>query len=214
MIFNGSIALGAWTKSLGFELDPDHNPDPGTGLTPDFWILAGYLKKLWTDFDEILCVNSCGGLHDLVMFWAGSESGSWIRTCIQNCKADIAKSNERISMKFYEWIACESRKTAFNFGSDTRHIQDAVSISRFYPDYWLQRFLTNIGAEMAPTTGKSWGRGYGYAIGSVCLSGLCINLHEPHFANHFWYFFVTAFRRSMSNSKANFVDISQFIAKV
>jgi len=45
-----------------------------------FKILAGYLKKLWTDFDEILCVNSCGGLHDLVRFWArsGSQSGSRI----------------------------------------------------------------------------------------------------------------------------------------
>jgi len=29
----------------------------------------------------------------------------------------------------------ESRKTAFNFGSDTDHIQDTVSVSGFYPDY-------------------------------------------------------------------------------
>ena len=28
---------------------------PGTGLAPDFCISVGYLKKLWTDFDEILC---------------------------------------------------------------------------------------------------------------------------------------------------------------
>jgi len=39
--------------------------------------------------------------------WLGFEpdpdqSGSWIRTCIQNCKADSAKSNGRISVKFYE----------------------------------------------------------------------------------------------------------------
>ena len=33
---------------------------------PDFGIIAGYLKKLWTDFGEILWVDSCGGLHDLV----------------------------------------------------------------------------------------------------------------------------------------------------
>ena len=46
-----------------------------------------------------------------------------------------AESNGRISMKFYEWIACESRKTAFNFGSDTDNIRDAVSVSGFYPDY-------------------------------------------------------------------------------
>ena len=36
-------------------------------------------------------------------------------------------------MKFYEWIACESRKTAFNFGSDTDHIRYAVSESEFFP---------------------------------------------------------------------------------
>jgi len=144
MKFYGSIAAGVWKNWLGFELDPDHSPDPGTRFTPDFWISAGYLMKLWTDFDEILWVDSCGGLHDLVTFWAGcgSESRSWIRTCIQNCKAGSAKSDGRISMKFYEWIACESRKNAFNFGSDTDHIRDAVSVSGFYPDYWLRRILT------------------------------------------------------------------------
>jgi len=36
MKFNGSIAAGAWTNRLRFELDPDHSPDPGTGFTPDF----------------------------------------------------------------------------------------------------------------------------------------------------------------------------------
>jgi len=30
---------------------------------------------------------------------------------------------------------CESRKTAFNFVSDTDHIRDAVSVSEFYPYY-------------------------------------------------------------------------------
>ena len=34
-----------------------------SGFTPDFWILAGYLNKLWADFDEILWVDSCGGLY-------------------------------------------------------------------------------------------------------------------------------------------------------
>jgi len=38
---------------------------------------------------------AAGRLHDSVRFWAGSgsESGSWIRAWIQNCKADSAKSN-------------------------------------------------------------------------------------------------------------------------
>jgi len=153
-----STDVGTWTNWSTFEPDPDHSPDPGSGFTPDFLILAGYLNKLWTDFDEILWVDSCGGLHDLITFWAGcgSESGSWIRTCIQNCKADSAKSNGRILMKFYEWIACESRNTAFNYGSDIDHIRDAVSVSGFYPDYWLRRILTKFGADVAPTTGKSW----------------------------------------------------------
>jgi len=70
---------GHGRTDLTFEPDPDHSPVPGTGFTPDFWILTGYLKKLRTDFDEILCIDSCGGLHDLVRFWAecGSEFGSW-----------------------------------------------------------------------------------------------------------------------------------------
>jgi len=47
MKFNGGVdeAAGAWTNSLNwlrFELDPDQ----GTGFTPDFWILVGYLNKL------------------------------------------------------------------------------------------------------------------------------------------------------------------------
>ena len=76
-----STDIWTWTNWLTFEPDPDHSPYLGTGFTPDFWILTGYLKKLWTDFDEILCVDSCGGLHDLVRFWAGSGSqfGSWNR---------------------------------------------------------------------------------------------------------------------------------------
>ena len=153
MKFNGPIAAGAWTNWLGLELDPDHSTDPWTGFTPDFWILAGYLnklwtyfdeilwvdsrgrgldelirfqpdpdqtadpgtgftlnfwilvgylKKIWTDFDEILWVDSCGCLHDLVTFWAGSgsESGSWIQTCIQNCKADSAKVMDGFQWNF------------------------------------------------------------------------------------------------------------------
>jgi len=153
MRFNGSIAAGAWTNWLGFELDPDHSPDPGTGFTPHFFNFSGISQQVMKFYGSI-----AAGLHDFITFWvgSGSESGSWIRTCIQNCKADRAKSHGRISMKFYEWIACESRKTAFNFGSDADHIRDAVSVSGFYPDYWLRRILTKFGAEIAPTTGKSW----------------------------------------------------------
>ena len=74
MKFNGSIAMGDWTNRLGFELNPDKSSDPGTRFTTYFWISAGYLKKLWTDLDEIFYVDSCWGLHDLFRFWAGSGS--------------------------------------------------------------------------------------------------------------------------------------------
>jgi len=36
--------------------------------------LAGYLNKLWTDFDEISWVDSRGDLDELVRFSAGSGS--------------------------------------------------------------------------------------------------------------------------------------------
>jgi len=51
MKFYGSIAAGVCTIWLVVEPDPDQSSDPRTGLTPDFPISAGYLKKLWTDFD-------------------------------------------------------------------------------------------------------------------------------------------------------------------
>ena len=161
MKFYASIAAGVCMIWLDFEPDPDQSSDPGTGFTPNLWILAGYLNNLWTVFDEILWVDSCGGLHDLVTFWAasGSESGSWIRTCIQNCKADSAKSNGRVERKFYERRPNRkgNRGRLHNVGSDrpTDRIRDAVCVSRFYPDYWLRQILTKFGAEMASTTLKS-----------------------------------------------------------
>ena len=44
---------------------------PGTRFTPDFCISVGYLKKLWTDFDEILCVDD---------YW---KTRAWI--CMKCC---------------------------------------------------------------------------------------------------------------------------------
>jgi len=53
MKFCVSTDVGTLTNCLTFEPDPDHSPDTGTGCTTDFFfILAGYVKKLWTDFDE------------------------------------------------------------------------------------------------------------------------------------------------------------------
>ena len=71
--FNWSIATGAWTNLLCFKLDPDHSPDPGTGFTPDFWILAGYLDKLWADFDEILWVDNTGAWTNWISFEPDSD---------------------------------------------------------------------------------------------------------------------------------------------
>jgi len=60
MKFYASIAAGICTIWLGFEPDPDQSSDSRTGFTLDFWISAGYLKKLFTDFDEIVWVDSRG----------------------------------------------------------------------------------------------------------------------------------------------------------
>ena len=59
--------LWVCTICSGFEPDPVRVRI----LEPDLHRIFEFqqdLKKLWTDFDEILCVDSCGGLHDLVRF--------------------------------------------------------------------------------------------------------------------------------------------------
>jgi len=53
MKFYASIAAGVCTIWLGLKPDPDQISDPETGFTSDFWISAGYPKKLWTYFNEI-----------------------------------------------------------------------------------------------------------------------------------------------------------------
>jgi len=58
---------------------------------------VGYLNKLWTDFDEIYGSIAAGSARFGYVL-SRSKSGSWIRTCIQNCNSDSAKSNGRFSM--------------------------------------------------------------------------------------------------------------------
>ena len=61
-----------------------------------------------------------------------------ICTIWERFEPDAAQSPDPGSgrvFKIARRIACESRKTAFNFGSDTDHIRDAVSVSGFYPHY-------------------------------------------------------------------------------
>ena len=169
MKFCVSTDVVTWTNWLTFQPDQDHSPDPGTGFTPAFWILAGYLNKLWTDFDEILWVDS----WEVCTIWLRFEpdpdqspdSGSG--HVFKIARRIALSSNGRISIKFYKWIACESRKTAFNFGSDIDHIRDAVSVSGFYPDYWLRQILTKFGQRWRLRQGSSTrphlrgGGGYG-----------------------------------------------------
>jgi len=61
-------SCGVCTIWLGFEPDPDQLLSRNLIYTRFFNFLAGYMNKLLTDFDDILCIDSCGGLHDLVRF--------------------------------------------------------------------------------------------------------------------------------------------------
>ena len=59
--------------------------------------------------------------------------------------------------KCYEWIACESRKTAFNFGSDTNHIRRCGIRIRILPRLLTTADFDEIWCrDGAYTTGKSW----------------------------------------------------------
>ena len=120
MKFCASTDIGTWTNGLTFGpiriIVRIQEPD----LHRIFEFQRDIWRRYWRISMKFYAPIAAGGLHDLIRFWAvsGSEFRSWIRTWIQNCKADSAKSNGQISVKFYGWIACESRKTAFNFGSD------------------------------------------------------------------------------------------------
>ena len=50
MKFYGSIATGAWTNWLGFKLDPDHSPDPGSGFPPDFFLNFSGISQVMDGF--------------------------------------------------------------------------------------------------------------------------------------------------------------------
>jgi len=76
---------------LGFEPDPDHGPDAGTRFTPDFCISAGYLKKLWMDFDVILRVDSCRSTKE--------EKHVFAHVRLSVCQQDYSKTRALIWMK-------------------------------------------------------------------------------------------------------------------
>ena len=104
-----STDVGTWTNQLTFEPDPDHSPDTGAGFTPDFFkILAGYLgylNKLWTDFEEILWVDSCGVCTIWFRFEPDADQSpdSESRHVFKIARRIALKVyNEWVSMKFYE----------------------------------------------------------------------------------------------------------------
>jgi len=68
MKFCVSTVVGTWTKWSTFEPDPDYSPDPGTWFTPDFSISARLLKNACMDLDEILHVDSCRDMDEVVNF--------------------------------------------------------------------------------------------------------------------------------------------------
>ena len=90
MKFCASIAAGVCTIWLGFEPDRGQSSDPGTRFTPDFRISAGYLTKLWTDFDGILCVDSCGGTKEEVhIFFRVRLSVCLLARLFKNARMDL-----------------------------------------------------------------------------------------------------------------------------
>jgi len=52
MKFLGGVGHGPGTKRISFGDDPDHHPDPGVQSLKS--VFTGFLKKLPTDFDEVL----------------------------------------------------------------------------------------------------------------------------------------------------------------
>ena len=48
--------------------DPDYSPDSGAGFTPDFSISARLLKNVCMDLDEILRVDRCQDMDELINF--------------------------------------------------------------------------------------------------------------------------------------------------
>ena len=63
-----STDVGTWTNCSTFEPDPDHSPDPGTGFTLDFSISARLLKNACMDLDEMLDVDGCRDMDELINF--------------------------------------------------------------------------------------------------------------------------------------------------
>ena len=111
-----STDIWTWTNWLTFEPDPDHSPYLGTGFTPDFWILTGYLKKLWTDFDEILCVDSCGGTKEevhvfsRVFFTSDKRYTCFARVRLSVCEQDYSETRASRCIDLNEILRVDTRR--------------------------------------------------------------------------------------------------------
>ena len=69
-----STDVVTWTNWSTFEPYLDHSLDPGTRFTTDFSISARLLRNACIDLDEILRVDRCLDIDELINFWAWSGS--------------------------------------------------------------------------------------------------------------------------------------------
>jgi len=117
--FLGGVGHGPGTNEFNFGDYPDHRLDPGFQSPKS--ALTGLLKKLPTDFDEILRRAGMWPRDQLITFWwrsaSLSESGSPFRIMIQ-----IWEELPRCQHTQNRCPQCSPNE--FNFGDDPDHCPD------------------------------------------------------------------------------------------
>ena len=117
--FLGGVGHGPGTNEFNFGDYPDHRLDPGFQSPKS--ALTGLLKKLPTDFDEILRRAGMWPRDQLITFWwrsaSLSESGSPFRIMIQ-----IWEELPRCQHTQNRCPQCSPNE--FNFGDDPDHRPD------------------------------------------------------------------------------------------
>jgi len=170
MYLDEMLRVDTWTNWLTFEPDPDHSsefqePDSFLRYRICYVTLQPCCSLAYTVYlgqFGVFLGHFHINMRQTRTQYSNEGPVSWIWTCIQNCKADSAKSNGRISMKFYEWRACESRKTAFNFGSDT----DGISAQCRKAQYWVRCCSLSTQRTLQPIAEKHDTRLYYFTLSS------------------------------------------------